>query len=343
MEQERKFIAVAEDGETSQTLQNKKTINKYFPWLILIIILAVGGYFLITNYIIPENKYSKAVMLQKSGNYDQAIAAFNELGNYKDSILQSANSAEQKQEAIRRAEEEKRNAELQKGRNLLDKDKFKEAMEVFEANGSSEDIELCKQRINEKSEDDLYKLEVNLISKNYLSYLHGLKEIKELLNDFEIKDLDNDIKTKWDFAVIEYAPYCFEQEFVNQSFFNDEYFKLVNTTKTTGWRTAKKNQTVRFSLADTIGVFIDCKQKAGHLIVFPAWHQLKFNEDTLKFDKDELITAHEPIQLPSLGGYSWFIYSFWFDEAPFKDPGLYYVELLDGDLKALSRVYFIVK
>lgn len=50
------------------------------------IVLALGIYLLATKVIIPGNRYSKAETLLEEGKYQEAIDAFAELGDYKDSL-----------------------------------------------------------------------------------------------------------------------------------------------------------------------------------------------------------------------------------------------------------------
>lgn len=58
---------------------------------ILLVIATIAVSFLIKNVIIPEKKYKDAIALMNSGRYEEAIAAFEELDGYKDSMNQIDN------------------------------------------------------------------------------------------------------------------------------------------------------------------------------------------------------------------------------------------------------------
>jgi len=49
----------------------------------VVLIACVVGWFVVTR-VIPNNKYQRAVALRENGQYDDAIAAFAELGEYSD-------------------------------------------------------------------------------------------------------------------------------------------------------------------------------------------------------------------------------------------------------------------
>ena len=53
--------------------------------IIVLLLLAIAGYFLATKVVIPASNYKQAEKLLASGQYQEAIAAFKNLGEYKDS------------------------------------------------------------------------------------------------------------------------------------------------------------------------------------------------------------------------------------------------------------------
>ena len=53
--------------------------------LVVLLLLAVAGYFLATKVVIPASNYKQAENLLASGQYQEAIAAFERLGEYSDS------------------------------------------------------------------------------------------------------------------------------------------------------------------------------------------------------------------------------------------------------------------
>ncbi|MBQ6755734.1 MAG: TIR domain-containing protein [Oscillospiraceae bacterium] len=74
----------AEKREQSDAKRSKKR-NKIIGIVAGIAVFAVAAYFVVTLVIIPMNKYNHAQELFEAGDYDSAIAAFTELGDYKDS------------------------------------------------------------------------------------------------------------------------------------------------------------------------------------------------------------------------------------------------------------------
>ena len=53
--------------------------------LVVLLLLAISGYFLATKVVIPASNYKRAESLLASGQYQEAIAAFKNLGEYEDS------------------------------------------------------------------------------------------------------------------------------------------------------------------------------------------------------------------------------------------------------------------
>lgn len=57
----------------------------------LLALLSVGAYLTVTKYVIPQQKYNAALALWEAGNRPEAIAAFRQLGSFKDSAQQVVN------------------------------------------------------------------------------------------------------------------------------------------------------------------------------------------------------------------------------------------------------------
>lgn len=66
----------------SKALHNKKPVIIVIAALLLVALL---GSVLVCNVFIPNSKYKKAIELKEKDSYDEAIAIFSELGDYKDS------------------------------------------------------------------------------------------------------------------------------------------------------------------------------------------------------------------------------------------------------------------
>ncbi len=75
----------AEEKERKAKERRKKTLTIA---AVVVVMLACAIAWCIPNVIIPNNKYQQAVALRESGQYDEAIAAFAELGDYSDAAQQ---------------------------------------------------------------------------------------------------------------------------------------------------------------------------------------------------------------------------------------------------------------
>ncbi len=76
-----------------------KKVKKALAVTLPILLLLVGGFFLTTKVLIPNSRYNKALELAEAGQYDEAIAAFEALGDYKDAPAQLQLTREARTEA----------------------------------------------------------------------------------------------------------------------------------------------------------------------------------------------------------------------------------------------------
>ena len=58
---------------------------KLLAAVFLLALLSLGAYLTVTKYVIPQQKYNAALALWEAGNRSEAIAAFRQLGSFKDS------------------------------------------------------------------------------------------------------------------------------------------------------------------------------------------------------------------------------------------------------------------
>ena len=120
----------------------KKKIRIIRIIIISAIIFAIGAIILVTQVIIPSIQYRKAVALQQSGRYEEAITAFEAMGGYSDSRAQI--------EICRNSIIDR---EYQSAVALKQEGRYEEAIIAFESlNGYSdsyEQIESCQNGINE--------------------------------------------------------------------------------------------------------------------------------------------------------------------------------------------------
>lgn len=75
----------AEEKERQAKERRKETLTIA---AVVVVMIACAIAWCIPNVIIPNNKYRQAVALREEGQYDDAIAAFAELGDYSDATMQ---------------------------------------------------------------------------------------------------------------------------------------------------------------------------------------------------------------------------------------------------------------
>ncbi len=90
----------AEEKERQAKERRKKTLTIA---AVVLVVIACAIAWCIPNVIIPNNKYQQAVALREEGQYDDAIAAFAELGDYSDAAAQITETKYQQALALREA------------------------------------------------------------------------------------------------------------------------------------------------------------------------------------------------------------------------------------------------
>lgn len=117
-------------------LSKKKKIILSIAMILAFTAIGVGGYFLYQEVIVPMNKYDNAVKMIENGDYDNAIARFEQLGSYKDSPKMI------------------KEATYQKAKKLVSKNEFDEALELFkELDGYEESETLIKETYYKRAID----------------------------------------------------------------------------------------------------------------------------------------------------------------------------------------------
>lgn len=132
---EQKRIAVAKAAAAERAKKTKKIAMIAAPIVIVAIVAAV----LISNFVKAQQEeaarldaYNAAVALAEAGQYEEAIAAFTELGDYKDSATLAAQAQEEAEEAARL---EAYNAAVA----LAEAGQYDEAIAAFEELGDYKD------------------------------------------------------------------------------------------------------------------------------------------------------------------------------------------------------------
>ncbi len=140
-EQEAKRQAEEKKRLEAEAVAAKKKRNTILS--ILAAIVVVSAVLVLTLVIIPGNNYRDAVVLQQAGRYEEAIAAFEALNGYSDSMTQ----IEACRTGIKERDYQAAVAHQQTGR-------YEEAITAFEAlNGYSDSttqIEACRTGIKER-------------------------------------------------------------------------------------------------------------------------------------------------------------------------------------------------
>ncbi|MBQ8763154.1 MAG: hypothetical protein IJZ07_03540 [Clostridia bacterium] len=95
-------VSASIEAQPSMPVDNKGRKKKIIFALSAVVFVAVLV-LLTINVFIPASKYNKAVKLDAAGSYDEAIAIFSELGDYKDSIELKAETEKHKAEALLKA------------------------------------------------------------------------------------------------------------------------------------------------------------------------------------------------------------------------------------------------
>ena len=119
-------------AERAETQAKAKKTKKVLAITLPILLLLVAGFFLATKVLIPNSRYNKALALAEAGQYEEAIAAFEALGDYKD--------APEQIERTRAAQTEARNAEVYaNAAALAEAGQYDEAIAAFQALGDYKD------------------------------------------------------------------------------------------------------------------------------------------------------------------------------------------------------------
>ncbi len=128
--------AMPKETKETNTDTDRKLLKRIIPAVCAIIAAAI-----LTNFvIIPTIKYNNAVSLMNHGRYEEAIAAFEEIGDYKD-------STQKIKDCEAAVLEERYIAALA----LMEEGKYEEAIAVFESlNGYRDSENWIRERIQEQ-------------------------------------------------------------------------------------------------------------------------------------------------------------------------------------------------
>lgn len=153
--------AIAEEKRQKRRKQNIAMIISF-----VMMLLGLGAILTIVlySYGIPSSKYDYAMDLKEKGMYTEAIAAFEELGDYKDSKLQ-----------IKKCNKALIDGEYNAAIELYNSGKYAEAIAAFEELGNYKDSKL---QIEKARKDEKYDAALSLYSNgNCIEAIAALEEL----------------------------------------------------------------------------------------------------------------------------------------------------------------------
>ena len=168
-----------------KAVQNKKKAKKF---VLVLLAIAVGFAILvglinigisISEKAKVDKKYQAAVELANTGMYEQAIEAFKDLGDYK-----------QSKEYIDECEKEIINIEYNRAIGLMQSGKYQEAITAFETLGDYKEsvakINICKNHINSEKYNQAMELMDKGQYKEAIELFEELDEYKDSKNQMDI-------------------------------------------------------------------------------------------------------------------------------------------------------------
>lgn len=79
---------IAATAKAQAAARNARKRNIIIAIMLILCVLFAVGYAVVTNVVVPEMRYKKAIELFNDGDYNQALIIFDNLGDYKDSSIQ---------------------------------------------------------------------------------------------------------------------------------------------------------------------------------------------------------------------------------------------------------------
>lgn len=88
MEAEEQAKRQEAERQAREAVRAKARKKRNIVLVIVFIILAIAAYFVITEYILPKGHYDKGVSLRNAGQWEEAVAEFNQAGEFNDAATQ---------------------------------------------------------------------------------------------------------------------------------------------------------------------------------------------------------------------------------------------------------------
>lgn len=205
----------AAEEQAAADAQKKKT-TKILAIVIPSVCAVVAIVLLVTNVIIPNSKYNDAVALMDTGSYEEAIAAFEAMDGYKDSVqmIENCELAIKYNDAI----------------TLMDSGSYEEAIAVFEAmddyRDSAAKIEACNTAIMDGKYNDAVALIETDVVQAYKAlialdcYKDSLEKANSIYEEYKAKKRNNA-------RIGDYIPFGFYEQDNNTSNGKEEVEWLV--------------------------------------------------------------------------------------------------------------------
>ena len=156
--------------------QKRSAKRKKIAWITLAV-LAIAGCFLIMMVILPA-RYKQAESLLESGRYTDAAAAFEALGNYKDSRT--------------RADESQKEAQYVQATMLYENGRYTDAAAAFEALGNYEDSSTRAKEAQYVQANTLYEngqyMEAAVSFARLTGYRDAQQRSQELWNTIAVRE-----------------------------------------------------------------------------------------------------------------------------------------------------------
>lgn len=153
-----------------------------------IAIVCIAGFLIVTKVITPNNNYNAAVKLMENGDYDGAIAAFESLGDYRDS------------------EEKIKECKYQEANALMENGSYAEALAIYteikDFSDSETKIEECKAKSKEQDYNNAIALMNSGDYEKAIKAFEALEGYKDS-ND-KITECENEIKYQEAISLLSY-------------------------------------------------------------------------------------------------------------------------------------------
>lgn len=187
-------IKIAEEKDRIAAEAQKKKNKKIAAIVTPIAVIIVAVVVVFVTVIQPKNEYNAAVALMEEGKYEEAITAFEAMGDYKDSAEQIVN-----------CENGIAEREYQSAVALMEEGRYEEAITAFKTMGgykdSKENIENCKNGIKENE----YQYAISLIESG--KYVEAITAFEDLDNykDSELLAKEKELEILNDCKVGDYV------------------------------------------------------------------------------------------------------------------------------------------